>query len=103
MDRQYGSISGQVTFAGGNTAVNLASVVALPAAGPAVSALTDPAGFYNISGLPVGTYMLYVHPLPPDAVPTYSREGSSCRTTPTGSRSIPALIFKPSFIPAPLT
>lgn len=71
----YGSISGQVTFAGSNTGVNLASVVALPPAGPAVSALTDPAGFYNISGLPAANYAVFVHPLPPDAVPTYSREG----------------------------
>jgi hypothetical protein len=71
----YGSISGQVTFAGSNTGVNLASVVALPPAGPAVSALTDPAGFYNISGLPPGSYKVYVHPLPPDAIPTNSQEG----------------------------
>lgn len=65
----YGSISGRVTFAAGHVGVNLASVVAIPAAGPAVSALTDPAGFYNISGLPPGTYMVFVHPLPPDAFP----------------------------------
>ncbi len=68
----YGTISGQVTFAGGNTGVDLASVVALPpGGGPAVSALTDPGGFYTISGLPAGpngtTYMVFVHPLPPDA------------------------------------
>jgi len=75
----YGSISGRVTFAAGHLGVNLASVVALPAAGgPAVSALTDPAGFYNISGLPAapsGTaYLVYVHPLPPDAY-TRNAEG----------------------------
>jgi hypothetical protein len=63
----YGSISGQVTFAGGKTGVNLASVVALPAAGPAVSALTDPAGYYTIAGVPPGNYQVFVHPLPPDA------------------------------------
>jgi len=71
----YGSISGHVTFAGGNTGVSLASVVALPDDGPAVSALTDPAGFYNISGVPPGNYMVFVHPLPPDAIPTNSQEG----------------------------
>jgi len=66
----YGSISGHVTFAGSNTGVSLASVVALPPlGGPAVSALTDPAGFYTISGLPPGNYNIFVHPLPPDALP----------------------------------
>ena len=64
----YGSISGRVTFAGG-PGVNLASIVAIPAAGPAVSALSDPAGFYTINGLPPGNYMVFVHPLPPDAFP----------------------------------
>ena len=68
----YGSISGQVTFAGSGTGVNLASVVALPVAGPAVSTLTDPSGFYTINGLPPGTYMVFAHPLPPDAFPINS-------------------------------
>ena len=95
----YGSISGQVTFAGGNTAVNLASVVALPAAGPAVSALTDPAGFYNISGLPAGTYMVYVHPLPPDAVPTYSREGLELPYDANGFPFPPSADFQTAFYP----
>lgn len=63
----YGSISGQVT-ANGNP-VNLASVVAIPPTGPAVSALTNPDGTYTISGLPPNQYLLYVHPLPPDAAP----------------------------------
>jgi len=66
----YGSISGRVTFANG-TPVALASVVALSANGPAVSALTNPDGTYEIDGLPPGNnYYLYVHPLPPDAVPS---------------------------------
>ena len=63
----YGSISGQVT-ANGNP-VNMASVVAIPPTGPAVSALTNPDGTYTIHGLPPNQYLLYVHPLPPDAVP----------------------------------
>ena len=63
----YGSISGQVT-ANGNP-VNMASVVAIPPTGPAVSALTNPDGTYTINGLPPNQYLLYVHPLPPDAVP----------------------------------
>jgi len=63
----FASISGQVTL-GGN-GVNLASVVAIPPIGPAVSALTNPDGTYTINGLPPNQYLLYVHPLPPDAVP----------------------------------
>ena len=64
----FGSISGRVTL--GNAAVNLASVVAIPANGPAVSALTNPDGTYTINGLPPNQYQLYVHPLPPDAIPS---------------------------------
>ncbi|MBV9503490.1 MAG: carboxypeptidase regulatory-like domain-containing protein [Acidobacteriia bacterium] len=62
----FGSISGRVTANGQGVA--LASVVAIPPDGPAVSALTNPDGSYTISGLPVGNYLLYVHPLPPDAI-----------------------------------
>jgi uncharacterized protein (TIGR03437 family) len=66
----YGSISGRVTFTNGGP-VALASVVALSANGPAVSALTNPDGTYEIDGLPPGNnYYLYVHPLPPDAIPS---------------------------------
>ena len=61
----YGSIAGQVTM--NNAGVALASVVALPAVGLPVSTLTNPDGTYEIDGLPPGEYMLYVHPLPPDA------------------------------------
>src|SRR5471030_933886 len=64
----YGSISGRVTFTGGQP-VSLASVVALSPTGPVVSALTNPDGTYRIDGIPLGNnYNLYVHPLPPDAV-----------------------------------
>jgi uncharacterized protein (TIGR03437 family) len=61
----YGSISGKVTLSG--QAVALASVVALPEVGSPVSALTNPDGSYTIDGVPPGSYLLYVHPLPPDA------------------------------------
>jgi len=61
-----GSISGHVA-ANGNP-WNMASVVAIPPMGPAVSALTNPDGSYTINGLTPGQYMLYAHPLPPDAV-----------------------------------
>jgi len=59
-----GAISGRVTL--GNTGLNLASVVAVPAVGQAVSTLTNPDGTYQIQGLtPGGAYYLYAHPLPP--------------------------------------
>ena len=64
----YGSISGRVAYANGSPAV-LASVVAINPTGSAVSALTNPDGTYRIDGVPAGNYLLYVHPLPPDAVP----------------------------------
>ena len=63
----FGTISGHVTYTD-FTPVALASVVAIPAVGPAVSTLTNPDGSYTIYGLPPNTYQLYVHPLPPDAV-----------------------------------
>jgi uncharacterized protein (TIGR03437 family) len=63
----YGSISGRVTINGNG--VSLASVVALSPTGPAISSLTNPDGTYRIDGLPPNNYLLYVHPLPPDAVP----------------------------------
>jgi uncharacterized protein (TIGR03437 family) len=61
-----GSISGHVTVNG--QPWFMASVVAIPPVGPAVSALTNPDGAYTIEGLPPGQYMLYAHPLPQDAV-----------------------------------
>jgi hypothetical protein len=48
--------------------VTLASVVAIPNIGPAVSTLTNPDGSYTIQGLPPNSYQVYVHPLPPDAI-----------------------------------
>jgi uncharacterized protein (TIGR03437 family) len=64
----FGTITGTVRFANG-TPVTLASVVALSPTGAAVSSLTNPDGTYQINGVPAGNYLLYVHPLPPDAVP----------------------------------
>jgi hypothetical protein len=62
----YGSISGKVTSSLGQP-VSMASVVALPMTGQPVSTLTNPDGTYEIDGVPGGQYLLYVHPLPPDA------------------------------------
>ena len=59
-----GTVSGRVTL--GNTGLNLASVVAVPAVGQAVATLTNPDGTYQIVGLIPGTaYYVYAHPLPP--------------------------------------
>jgi hypothetical protein len=64
----YASITGKVLLANG-TGVSMASVVAIPAEGPAVSTLTNPDGTFTIQGLPPNnTYQVYVHPLPPDAL-----------------------------------
>jgi hypothetical protein len=58
-----GSISGTVMLNGNG--VNLASVVAIPPSGPAISTLTNPDGSYQINGIPAGIYYyVYAHPLP---------------------------------------
>jgi hypothetical protein len=64
----YGSIAGTVNFNNNGGPVNLASVVAISPTGPAISSLTNPDGSYQIQGLPAGSYQVYVHPLPPDAI-----------------------------------
>lgn len=69
LQANYGSISGRVTFANNGQGVSLASVVAISPTGPAVSTLTNPDGTYQILGLPPNySYLVYVHPLPPDAI-----------------------------------
>ncbi|HWR54352.1 MAG TPA: IPT/TIG domain-containing protein [Bryobacteraceae bacterium] len=60
---RFGSISGRVTMS--DAGVHMASVVALTAAGEAVSALTLPDGTFKIDGLLPSDYYIYVHPLPP--------------------------------------
>jgi hypothetical protein len=57
------SIAGRVTLSG--QSVNMASIVAIAPNGPAISALSNPDGTYRIEGIPPGSYVLYVHPLPP--------------------------------------
>jgi hypothetical protein len=62
--KQTASLSGHVTMSG--SGVNMASVVAISATGPAISTLTNPDGSYTLRGLPPGDgYYVYVHPLPP--------------------------------------
>jgi len=78
-----GSISGTVAVNG--QPWKMASVVAIPPQGPAVSALTNPDGSYTINGLTPGQYLLYAHPLPPDAV-THTNTGLAL---PVGSAGLP--------------
>jgi len=59
---QTGSITGRVTM--GSDGVSMASVVALPANGHAISTMTNPDGSYRIEGIPAGQYAMYVHSLP---------------------------------------
>jgi uncharacterized protein (TIGR03437 family) len=96
----YGSISGTVRFSNGQP-VTLASVVAIPPNGPAVSALTNPDGSYTINGLPPNSYFLYAHPLPPDAV---SNGAGLLLPTDLTGRSFPASgPFQTVFYPASLS
>ena len=77
-----GSISGYVTANG--QPWNMASVVAIPPVGPAVSALTNPDGSYTINGLTPGQYLLYAHPLPPDATQSATYVGLALPVNATG-------------------
>ncbi len=79
-----GSISGTVTANG--KPWNMASVVAIPPTGPAVSTLTNPDGTYTINGLTPGQYLLYAHPLPPDGIVPGSSIGL---VPPTGATGLP--------------
>jgi uncharacterized protein (TIGR03437 family) len=93
----YGSISGRVTFTNGQP-VTLASVVALCPTGPAVSTLTNPDGTYRIDGIPANNYLLYVHPLPPDAI-LPDESGIRLPVDPNGQRFQPANAFGTVFYP----
>ena len=93
----FGTITGTVRFANG-TGVTLASVVAISPTGAAVSGLTNPDGTYRIDGIPAGNYVLYVHPLPPDAVPA---DGTGLRP-PQDQNGVPFLpngVFATVFYP----
>jgi hypothetical protein len=93
----FGSISGNVNFTSG-AGVSLASVVAISPTGPAISTLTNPDGSYLIQGLPPGSYQLYVHPLPPDAILS-SGTGILLPSDLTG-RTFPASgVFSTQFFP----
>jgi hypothetical protein len=94
----YGSIAGSVNFSDGSAA-NLASVVAISATGPAISALTNPDGSYQIQGVPPGSYQLYVHPLPPDAAPANSSTGLQLPADFTGRTFPVSGVFAAQFYP----
>ena len=93
----FGTISGTVRFATG-APVTLASVVAISPTGAAVSSLTNPDGTYRIDGIPAGNYVLYVHPLPPDAVPA---DGTGLRPPQdqNGGTFLPNGVFGTLFYP----
>lgn len=80
-------IRGRITA--GGAGVHLASVMALPPSGEAVSALTAPDGTYEIAGLPPGLYYLYVHPLPP-AVNQVLGPGDVVLPVDPGGKPVPA-------------
>jgi uncharacterized protein (TIGR03437 family) len=94
---QVGSISGRVTL--GGQGVHLASVVALAPNGPAVSALSDPDGFYRIDGLPPGNYYLYAHPLPPSLQPELGPADIVLPVDPDGSPFPAGPVFRTQFYP----
>ena len=93
----FGSIAGAVRFANGG-AVSLASVVAIGPTGAAVSSLTNPDGTYRIDGIPAGNYLLYVHPLPPDAVPA-DETGLRLPRDQNGEQFLPSGVFGTVFYP----
>ena len=66
--------------------------------GAAVSSLTNPDGTYRIDGIPAGNYLLYVHPLPPDAVPA---DGTGLRPPrdQNGGQFLPNGVFGTVFYP----
>ena len=94
----FGTISGHVNYTNGS-AVALASVVAIPNSGPAVSTLTNPDGSYTIYGLPPNTYQLYVHPLPPDAI-VPGGEGLQLPFYDSGQTAGASAPFRTVFFPA---
>jgi uncharacterized protein (TIGR03437 family) len=73
-------------------------VVAISPTGAAVSSLTNPDGTYRIDGIPAGNYLLYVHPLPPDAVPA---DGTGLRPPQdqNGGQFLPSGVFGTIFYP----
>jgi uncharacterized protein (TIGR03437 family) len=96
----FATITGTVRFANG-TPVTLASVVALSPTGAAVSSLTNPDGTYRIDGIPAGNYVLYVHPLPPDAVPA-DGSGLTPPQDQNGRQFLPNGVFGTVFYPGKL-
>ena len=95
-----GSISGTVRMNG--TGLNLASVVAISPSNPAIAALTNPDGTYQINGIPKGEYYVYVHPLPPPAEGQSTPDNIYLPRNSTGSYLPPDTGFATQFYPGTL-
>ncbi|MDX2151992.1 MAG: IPT/TIG domain-containing protein [Bryobacteraceae bacterium] len=89
------AISGRVTMNGAG--VNMGSVVAVHPTGPAVSTLTNPDGTFRLAGLPPGTYVLYVHSLPP-ALEGEAAPANIVLPSDPGGRLNPTLNFQSQFL-----
>jgi hypothetical protein len=97
---RFGSITGRVTLSSGS-GVALASVVAISPNGPAVSALTNPDGSYRIDGLAPGSYLMYVHPLPPGVQgPPFGPADVVYPVDSNGQAITSAPLFQTQFYPA---
>ena len=95
-----GSISGHVVTNTTGHPWNMSSLVAIQPVGPAVSALTNPDGSYTINGLTPGQYLLYVHPLPQDAVQTTTDYGLALPVNAAGLPYVPTTgYFQTVFYP----
>lgn len=92
-----GTIQGRVVL--GDQGVNLASVVAVSPQGPAVSALTNPDGTYEIRGIPPANYYVYVHPLPPPVYGEVSPANIVLPRDPTGEPIQAGPYFETQFYP----
>jgi len=95
-----GSISGTVSMNGNG--LNLASVVAISPSNPAISALTNPDGTYQINGIPRGEYYVYAHPLPPAAEGESTPDNIYLPRNSTGTFLPPATGFATQFYPGTL-
>ncbi len=94
---QTGTITGRVTLDG--QGVHLASVVVIAPGGTVVTALADPDGYYRMTGVPPGSYYLYVHPLPPANQPELGPADVVLPVDPEGNPFPAGPLFQTQFYP----